>query len=147
MSETCNPFAEVEQSPHGCRSARFAASVRALATPAQFLQTHDWLLDNRGDFTDDEAREHLAAIGADPDAVMQRLDARDSLNDLVRDTSASNNASPGMRAPVVYLNGRAFVPLEQDGDLVIDDILEQVETDYRTNPGRYLTPEQRNTIR
>lgn len=65
------------------RSSRFAIAVLQLAGDAAYLQAHDALMALRGPASPEALREIAARIGADPEAVMARMD-EDAVSDVLR---------------------------------------------------------------
>jgi len=147
MASGCNPFTEIEGSPTACRAARVMVTVRELAdSPEAVLLAHDWLLANRGRFTDEERNTLFQNAGLDPIEAAEFSTSVRANNLIVGDIAAMNASMRGLRAPAAFLNGRPFVPLEFDGQFVVRDVVSVATRDILQNPERY-TPEQMTPIR
>jgi predicted DsbA family dithiol-disulfide isomerase len=69
---------------------------------------HDWLLERRGEFTDDQLQQFVRVIGLDRISFSTAMESNETLAVIRSDTVAADTAGLTY-TPVVFINGRAII--------------------------------------
>ena len=104
----CNLFARSSDNQDSCRAAFTAHAALALRGAEGFNAIHSWLLEKRGEFSDEELRRKLLLIGLEGTEVQEFFQAIESRS--IRHAVLSDVTEAGTRnvrvSPAVYLDGR-----------------------------------------
>jgi protein-disulfide isomerase/uncharacterized membrane protein len=114
VDPSCNPSSPTTMHPQACLMARAAEAAGALGGEAAFWAVHDWLMRNRGGFSETALRQAMTERGIDAAGVMGSLTRPEVASRISADGAAAS--SLGLTSiPLIYINGRQ-VPRWKMGD-------------------------------
>jgi protein-disulfide isomerase len=104
----CNDQVDKTLHPNSCRAALAAEAAGQVGGANAFWQMHDWLLERRGEFTDDQLQQFVRVIGLDRNAFSAAMQSNETLAVIRSDTVAADTAGL-THTPMVFINGRAII--------------------------------------
>jgi protein-disulfide isomerase len=104
----CNDHVGKTLHPNSCRAALAAEAAGQVGGANAFWQMHDWLIERRGEFTDDQLQQFVRVIGLDRNAFSAAMQSNETLAVIRSDTVAADAAGLTY-TPMVFINGRAII--------------------------------------
>ncbi|MFQ5429762.1 MAG: DsbA family protein [Phycisphaerae bacterium] len=146
--EECNDrFKGKNMHPNACRAARAAEAAGALHGDDGFWQMHDWLFEQRGEFTNADLQKHVQRLGWETSAFFSMMDSRETRERVRADIEEAIGL--GLHAtPMVFINGTelrgigAQHPLRRAVTALLGERLDPrtAESDHPPSaPERYLS--------
>jgi protein-disulfide isomerase/uncharacterized membrane protein len=101
----CNGHIDKTRHANACRAALAAEAAGIVGGADAFWQLHNWLFEQRGEFTDGELAQFVQELGLDRAAFLAAMHDEKTLDVIRSDVAAANSA--GLRfTPMIFINGQ-----------------------------------------
>jgi protein-disulfide isomerase/uncharacterized membrane protein len=118
VNSDCNPHMNIPtKNEKACRMAVAAEAAGELGGQDAFWAVHDWLLSQRGRYTDEGLQGFVAEAGLDPDALLALMDQSEQFNGYILDDVNAGRRMLIRAVPLICVNGRVVGAWQRKGDV------------------------------
>jgi protein-disulfide isomerase len=120
----CNPRARTPRVTKACWVSAVSIAAGQLGGTDAYWKTHDWMLANQQNLTDEALREAAPDLGLDPDKLIAAVNSAEIKEEVVKQLDlAAQVIRQGV--PTIYVNNKWVARWKFDEEIILDDIFDE----------------------